>query len=507
MIFRKFSLYSACLLCTLLWVGGCSKSGPPSDAAATASGVTVSSLEGRNLVVIVVDSLRADHLGCYGYAKPTTPFIDSLASEGLVFERASANSSFVTQSLSTLFSGRLPTAGGTMGLFESHPLDETTTLPQFFSRSGYYTGIVSNQPLIRGTGFTKGFEDLQIGSLENPWSGVEVTDRALDFVEDAADDKFMLYVHYLDPHQPYTPLVEFSERFAGETAGEPLDLVAFRRDYETAIAKVGDPGNAAVEELIRRYDAEIAYTDHCIERLVMGLEEQGKLAGTTIVVVSNHGEEFLEHGYVGNAWTLFEEVLHVPMILWAPGSIPPGRIGSRVGLVDLPPTLLGLFGVSAEASIFDGEALFVPAGDRFAFRPPAKPQIAELVIRERSIVRSVVIDDWKYIASSSWAQPSERFSVAVRFNELTKGMSDGTIETPGLWGAEGFEALYNLGEDPGELMNVLEANEVRLREMREALASYRRDCEKYGLDARPAAGVHDVIDPDSIEDLESLGYL
>ena len=83
MIFRKFSLYSACLLCTLLWVGGCSKSGPPSDAAATASGVTVSSLEGQNLVVIVVDSLRADHVGTYGYGKPTTPFLDSLAAEAL----------------------------------------------------------------------------------------------------------------------------------------------------------------------------------------------------------------------------------------------------------------------------------------------------------------------------------------------------------------------------------------------------------------------------------------
>ncbi len=308
MISGRFSRHLPCLLCLVLWVGGCSKSDPPGDSpatAASASNIAVSSLEGRNLVVIVIDSLRSDHLGCYGYDKPTSPFVDSLAAEGLLFEHASANSSFVTQSLSTLFSGRLPTSGGTVGLFESHPLDETTTLPQWFGRAGYYTGIVTNQPLVKGKGLTKGFEDLQIGNLENPWSGVEVTDRALDFVDDAAEDKFMLYVHYLDPHQPYTPLAEFSERFAGDSAAEPLDLMAFRREYDSAIADLEGPGNASVEALVRRYDAEIAYTDYCIERFVKGLEEQGKLAATAIVILSNHGEEFLEQGYVGNAWTLF----------------------------------------------------------------------------------------------------------------------------------------------------------------------------------------------------------
>ena len=86
-------------------------------------------------------------------------------------------------------------------------------------------------------------------------------------------------------------------------------------------------------------------------------------------------------------------------------------------------------------------------------------------------------------------------------------MSDGTIETPALWGAEGFEALYNLKDDPGESVNLLGTNEHRLGEMREALATYRRHCEQFGLDARAAAGVHDAVDPDSIEDLESLGYL
>ena len=502
----EFKFHAVVALCAAFWLGGCSK---PEDtnASAPVPNITMSSLKDLNLVLIVIDSLRADHLGCYGYDKATTPFIDSLAADGLVFDRASANSSYITQSLSTLFSGRLPTSGGTVGLFESHPLDETSTLPQWFGRAGYYTGIVSNQPLVKGKGFTKGFEDLQIGNLDNPWSGYEVSDRALDFTDDAADDKFMLYVHYLDPHQPYTPLDEFYERFGGGAAAEPLDLLAFRKDYGVAISVIEGPENPDVEELVRRYDAEIAYTDHCIERFVKGLEEQGKLDRTTIVITSNHGEEFLEHGYVGNAWTLFDEVLHVPLIVWAPGAVEPGRIGSRVSLVDLAPTLLNLFEISAEVAGLDGEALFASKGDRFAFRPPEKPQIAELVIRERAIVRSVVVGDWKYIASSNWAPPGERYSVATGFRELTKGMQDGTIEPPPPWGAGGFEALYNLKDDPDEAVNLLDKGGDALERVRGALAAYEKYCAENALEPRDAVGVHDVLDPDEIEDLESLGYL
>ncbi len=493
-------------LCIALWLAGCSKpegpgaSAPPSDNSAA-------SIKGNNLVMIVVDSLRADHLGCYGYDKPTSPFIDSLAENGLVFERASANSSFITQSLSALFSGRLPTSGGTVGLYESHPLDETATLPEWFRRAGYYTGIVSNQPLVKGRGFTKGFEDLQIGSFDNLWTGYDTTNRALDFTKDTADDKFMLYLHYLDPHQPYTPLAEFYERLGDRAAAGPVNLVAFRKNYAAAIEAIGGPENPAVQESIRRYDAEIAYTDKCIERFVRGLEEQGKLDRTTIVITSNHGEEFLEHGYVGNGWTLFDEVLHVPLIIWAPGALGPGRIRSRVSLVDLLPTLLDLFEIPAEAEGLDGEPLFASAGGSFAFQAPEKAQIAELVIRERAIVRSVVLGDWKYIASSSWAPPVERYSVATRFTELTKGIQDGTIEAPPLWGAEGFEALYNLERDPNETVNLLDEGGEALENARAALAAYERYCKENALEPRGAAGVHTVLDPDEIEDLESLAYL
>lgn len=506
MTVSELKFHAVVALCVALWLGGCSKPDEP-GASTPLSGISVSSFKDRNLVVIVVDSLRADHLGCYGYDKATTPFIDSLATDGLLFERASSNSSYITQSLSALFSGRLPTSGGTVGLFESHPLDETSTLPQWFARAGYYTGIVSNQPLVRGKGFTKGFEDLQIGSLDNPWSGYEVSKRALDFTNDAADDKFMLYLHYLDPHQPYTPLDEFYERLGGGAAAEPLDMLAFRKDYKAAIEAIKGPENPAVQELLRRYDAEIAYTDECIERFVKGLEQQGKLDRTTIVITSNHGEEFLEHGYVGHAWTLFDEVLHVPLIVWAPGAVEPGRIRSRVSLADLLPTLLTLFEIPAEVAGLDGESLFRSAGGRFAFRPPEKAQIAELVIRERAIVRSVVLGDWKYIASSNWARPVERYSVATRFNELTKGMQDGTIEPPPPWGAEGFEALYDLERDPDERVNLLDEGGEALERARGALAAYERYCEENALEPRVAAGVHDVLDPDEIEDLESLGYL
>lgn len=503
---KHLNVWIAVVALACFWLPGCSKPSPTRESA-TGPAVSVSSLKDRNLVLIVIDSLRADHVGAYGYDRPTTPFIDSLAREGLVFERASANSSYITQSLSALFSGRLPTSGGTIGLLDAHPLDETPTLPQWFKQSGYYTGIVSNQPLIRGKGFTKGFEDLQIGSLESPWPGTEVSKRALDFVDDAADDPFMLYVHYLDPHQPYMPQQEFYDRFGDSPSQELLDLGAFRRDYVSAMAELDGANDPRVREAIQRYDAELASTDSDIEELVRGLEERGLLERTTLVITSNHGEEFLEHGYFGNTWTLYEETLHVPLIVYARGAIEAQRISSRVSLVDLAPTIVDLFGLTKGGAQFDGESLFSAAGKGFRFKKPGKPRIAELIIRERAIVRSIVVDDWKYIAASKWPEPEERYAVAVAYNETLKGILDGTLEEPPLWGAGAYEALYNLIDDPRERANVLAENTGRADALREALAEYQRYCETDGLTPRVASGALDAIDPADVEDLESLGYL
>lgn len=494
-------------------LAGCSddEGGKHSGTAAIQServpDVELPSLEGRNLVVIVADSLRADHVGAYGYSKPTTPFIDSLAERGIVFERASANSSFIAQSLSALFSGRLPTAGGTIGMLEAHPLDETPTLPQFFADADYYTGVVSNQSLIRGKGFTKGFEEVQIGSMESAWDGMEVSKRALEFVEDAADDPFFLYVHYLDPHHPYRPPAEYAGRFVSDDMADPLDVGEFRSDYAAVAESLAGEDDPQVQALVARYDAEIAYTDACIRRLVEGLGERGAAEDTVIIVTSNHGEEFLDHGYIGNAWTLYEELLHVPLIVFVPGEGSGMRVPTRVSLVDVAPTVAALFGLDGLGANFEGESLFAGKGSGYSFDAPVKPRIAELVIPQRVIVRSVTQGDWKYVAASRWEYPEDRQMIGAAFAEITRGLVDGSIPTSALWGASAHEALYDLGRDPEERNNrVSDSGEV-LVVLREALADYARHCEEEGLSAREMTGSFEALDQSEIENLESLGYL
>ena len=498
----------AALLIGLLGLGGCSK--PEQVVEEPVPDLTVSSLKDWNLIVIVVDSLRADHVGAYGYERDTTPVMDRLAGEGLVFEKAMANSSYLSQSLSALFSGRAPTSGGTIGMFEAYPHDETPTLPELFGRAGYYTGIVTNQGLIKGRGFTKGFADIQIGGIADGWSGEEVAQRAVEFVEDAGEDNFFLYMHLMDPHEPYDPPDAFREKFARDAGAEALNPVEFRRDPVAFYKKHGAEAtadHASIRALVDRYDGEVAYSDHCIGQLLEALGPLDVLARTAVVVTSDYGDEFLDHGYLGHAWTLYEEALHVPLIVWAPGAIGAARVPQRISHVDLMPTLLALFEVPADAPPFDGQSCFDPAEAGFKYVPSPGPHIAELVIRERAILRTVVDGNWKYMAAQFWAGPSERRAVAVSYNARATAYADGSEEPPALWGSAKYEALFNLRTDPGETTDVSGKGAEVVARMREALAAYQARCESEGIQPRMAAGSMNVLDPSEIEDLESLGYL
>jgi arylsulfatase len=461
-------------------------------------------LRGHNLILINVDTLRADHLGCYGYARDTSPFIDQLAEGGILFERALSNSSFTRESVSVLFSGRLPTSGASTG-WDAAPSEMQPTLAERLLAHGLRTGFFSNTTMLEHPAFTRGFEEFE--HLPDRWgvsrAGPALTERALEYVERHAGERFALYLHYLDPHGPYDPPTNRYERFAQSPFPAPVSLYKeVRPDCAALIEEGFGPGDDRFEDLVLRYDAEIADTDAAIELLVKGLEEIGLLEKTLVVLTADHGEEFLEHAFVEHAWTLYGESLHVPLILWSPGALEPQRNGSIVSTVDVLPTLLELMGVPYEGKDFDGQALLKWNGDDVRTVPPPQRFIGELLIRERNVLRTVIEDPFKYIVAYRWLRPEAR-PEAARIEQKLRAQ-EGRPPFP-LWGPVVEEQLYRLSDDPREERNVLTTYPGWRAKLRRELEAYQKRCEEHGL--APGETPSPDLSPEERSRLRELGYL
>jgi arylsulfatase len=456
----------------------------------------------HNVVVISIDSLRYDHVGAYGYPKPTTPALDALAAQSVVFERAYAPSSFTLQSVAAILTGRLPTSGGSVGLAEAEPAESAVTLGRMFRAVGARTGLISNQPLLRPRGFTRGFEDIQISGMETSWTATDVTARALQFIDDGTTERFFLYTHYLEPHQPYEPPAEMLAKLGAGTTDVRIDELIAELDAGKALAR-DDPRVAA---LVARYDAEIAAADAAIGELLEGLAERGLAENTVVIVTGSQGEELLEHDYLGHAWTLHEEVLRVPLILHAPGLLEPARNTDAVSTVDIYPSLVSLFGLDVGDWRPDGSSFLAMRNGAASIRSAQAPKLAELVIRERCIVRAVIEGNWKYVAEYLPCAVEDRDEIGAAYLDVVRAIGDGSREAPPLWGEIRREALYDLSADPAERNNVAPREPERLARLRGTLEAYRAYCEVNALKAREAVAP-EITDPGAADRLRSLGYL
>jgi arylsulfatase A-like enzyme len=453
-----------------------------------------------SVVLIVIDSLRARDLGCYGSARDTSSFLDSLAREGVVFSRASSTSSYTRESVTSLLTGKLPSSGGGTG-WNAMPHEASDHLAERFQASGYRTGFVSNSLMIRGSGFQRGFDVAEFPGRNQFASGggETLSDTALDFVRKAPDEKFFLYLHYLDPHGPYHPDAAYVAKLDGSLHPRPLKLYGEVREHCSELRKQGfAPGEEQFDDLKLRYDAEIASTSEAIRRLLDGLESMGALDRTLVIVTSDHGEEFLEHGYVEHAWTLYEESIHVPLILWAPGRLAPQRVDAGVSLVDLMPTLLALFEWPADDS--DGRPLFEYTDDSWTAISSQAPRFAELQIQTRNLLRSVTLGDWKYIAAQRWLSDAMR-EQAVR--EKRAGDLPAENFTPiDPWAPVTREELYDLAADPGESRNLAGQEVAQLERMRALMQTHRARAKN--APAATARGLE--FSDEELLELEALGY-
>ncbi len=319
-----------------------------------------------NVVVVLVDTLRADRLSLYGYERPTSPVLDRFAKErGVVFRDAWANAGCTFPSVNSILTGAWPQrflAGidkNGMGIPATVP-----TLAERLAARGWATAAVSASMIARATpsginrlgGFGAGFAAFDERCLDE--SAACVNERATALLG-ALREPFLLYLHYLDPHQPYRPPAGEERPFSAASRAAATSW-ARRGDPETIYRKLygADPKSdfspAAARHLSDLYDDEIHYLDGKLGELLAGLERSGRLDRTLVVLLSDHGEELLDHGNWGHCRDLaYSTILATPLVLAVPGQ-PAGERRTPVENIDLVPTLLDLLGVPAAPPAFDG---------------------------------------------------------------------------------------------------------------------------------------------------------
>jgi arylsulfatase A-like enzyme len=374
---------------------------------------------------------------------------------------------------------------------------------ELFKEAGYKTAFLSNSNVLHHPNFAKGFQEVY---YRKKWGvsgkGPRLSSRAGQFIEKSKDQKFMIYLHYLDPHGPYEPPPGYYLKFAKTRYPKPLSLYNFvRRNCHRLINKGFGPGDARFEDMVLRYDAEIAYIDKSIEILFAALRRHNLLDNTLVVITADHGEEFLEHRFVEHAWTLYNESLRVPLIFWAPGVLKSKRVKSLVSTVDILPTLLDLMGINHKRNDFDGTALFKETTNGFVFTPPSKPYIAELLIQHRNLLRVVVKDNWKYIAALKFLEPRERKDALKNVYEVEKDIKSHLD----IWGPVIREELYDLSQDPDEQRPVV--NKEKLHKMRAILQKYKKYCRQKKSPTPLKDAKKQKLSPEEIKRLKSLGYL
>ena len=299
-----------------------------------------------NLILIVIDTLRADHLPAYGYERDTAPFLSRLADEGWQIDGYSA-SSWTRSSMATLFTGLHPQRHQTTGRDRRLPA-ESPFLAELLRGQGLQTAAwVTNGNVSTPYGFSRGY-DFYTEMLTDS-EGESVVASVGESLGKLADP-FYLYLHFIDPHDPYLPETPWTE--ADEATGSQRDYLQPQEHFRGEFAL----DDTAIQRLIDQYDAEIRELDHALESLFLELQRRGLLDDTLVVVTSDHGEEFGEHGSLAHGSTLYDEVLNVPLIFWSQSpALPAGPEGAVMHHVDLMPTMLTALGASPPRRI-DGRS-------------------------------------------------------------------------------------------------------------------------------------------------------
>jgi arylsulfatase A-like enzyme len=425
-----------------------------------------------NVVLISIDSLRADHVGVYGYSRATTPNIDALAAEGVVFENAVSTTSWTLPAHISMLTSLFSEAHGVIGAGDSLA-GSATTLTEIFHDSGYATvAVVSGPFLHRRFGFAQGFdvyddETVSFAEINDSHQGVTsplTHERAVQLLQESAAEPFFLFLHYWDVHYDYAPPSPYDTMFDPDYTGEVTSANFIRND---AIDRDMDPRD--LDHIVALYDGEIAYTDSFLGKLFDELRRLDLWDNTMIVLTSDHGDEFFEHGNKGHRNTLYGELLNVPLIVKFPQSERGGQRDSRlVGIVDIAPTLLDVAGLPPLAQTSGHSLVTLLDGDSDSAR---RLYFGDVDRR----VKSVSTGQAKLIAH--WRrEPGEELHVE----------------------------LYDLARDPREQLDLSRKNVTQAVQLRRALQTWVRVAREL---AKHLGESGYEQDPEMVRALRSLGYI
>jgi arylsulfatase A-like enzyme len=419
--------------------------------------------EPHPIIIIDIDTLRADHLGCYGYERDTSPKIDALCEESAVFEWAFGAAPNTLPSQATLLTSLHP---GRHGMFE--PTDrlpeEATTLAEVMAEAGFTTAAFADGgPLSSMFGFDQGFQlfDSKRGGLER--SGPKI----FEWVREHAEENFLLFIHTYDVHSPYAPPEPYRSMFIDDlespTPGfEPTTarLTEVRDSIFTDDPRPLSPSDLAYS--VALYDGGIRYVDTWIGQFLEVIGELGLLDRATLVIVSDHGDEFQEHGSVGHA-KLYSTVTHIPLIIRPPGGIKAQRVPEIVAGVDFMPTLLDLLGIA----------------------PPAEAQGRSLVpiLEGKNAGLSIAFGESNYFGR-------RRF---VAFEDFRLLYSE----------QHGERELYRFKEDPHEVQDLSATQEEWVARLHKGAVGFRQELEASSL----ASDGKVELTTEMEQQLRALGYI
>lgn len=426
-----------------------------------------------NIIILVVDALRADHVACLGYDRHTTPTIDAIASEGVMFTQAVSNSNATRFTVPSLFTFLFPSVHG-ITVDGNVLAPRFLTLAEILKSLGYATAAhMPNPSLKRRFRFDQGFDVYDDQVLNQRYPGMSrfekyetaqrINTRVLKWLERNRDNRVFLYIHYRDVHAPYVPPPPYDTLYYGGDTSERERNIS-ENEYRRM------PNNHELEHdhndlnyYLAQYDGEIRYVDEQIHYLLARMKELGVLDNAVIFVTADHGEAFLEHGDWAHGSNLYDEMVHVPLVVRLPGQDKRNmKIESPVHTFDISATILDLLDLKPDIDMQAKSLLPLINGDR--------------------------ANSWEYAFVES---PGKR---SVRNGQWKMIQDD----------KEHSEELYNLQEDPSESRNVIFEEPQVARELRERIRGFVIANEML---SQGHVASREELDEETLRQLRSLGYV
>lgn len=460
-----------------------------------------------NILLISIDTLRADHLSCYGHHRATTPHLDRVAEDGQMFTAAYSPAVWTPPAHASMFTGLYPSQHGVV---DEYKLSSTVpTLAEILSNHGYLTCGFSNNSMVGEiVGLHRGhqyFDEVWVGAeYSNVVSRglgflgrklVEVagkkdegarttTKRALKWLSENVHGPlpFYVFIHHIDVHNPMKAPRPFRYRYLSRALREKVDMNKIWQVADNPLICLTDGlelNEDEIEVLRCIYDEELAYVDDQVGQIIRFLKEHHVLDDTLVIITADHGEHFGEHGLYSHVASLYEPVLHIPLIVRYPKRVEPGQQSDRlVQLVDILPTVLELLDISYPGA--------VPLHGRSLFGDDERPIFAEWEGRVPYFVRNRL---------GERAHPEDLKLYTTKQNMIREGAHKLIVR------ADGKRELYNLERDPQERHNLAEQEAQKVEALGRALETWLED------NRTQREGELYEISSQARRNLEGLGYI